>query len=71
MRDNDDLGGLLGNPRLNDIGGTAFWVEENRYPSFALLESIGFQQIQMFDIGSIFETRIAHCRSTVEHMHAA
>ena len=39
MRDYDDLGGLLGNPTMNDIGGTAFWVEENRYPSFTLLES--------------------------------
>src|SRR5579859_5501564 len=39
MRDYDDLGGVLGNPRLSDIGGSEFRVEENRYPSFALLES--------------------------------
>ena len=39
MREFDDLRGLSGNPRLDDIGGTAFYVEEYHYPSFALLES--------------------------------
>jgi hypothetical protein len=29
----------LGNPSLADIGGEAFWVKENHFPSFKLLKS--------------------------------